>query len=61
MYFQCVKERHSFERRSRVPLPKLRAKEECHSFLSKGAMWEWPSFLQGERYYERPFFIPLFF
>jgi hypothetical protein len=31
----------------RAPLLKLRAKEECHSFFSKGAMWEWPSFFKG--------------
>ena len=42
--FQCVKERHSFERHSRAPLLKWGAKEECHSFFSKGAMWEWHSF-----------------
>ena len=58
---QCVKERHSFERRLRAPLPKLRAKEECHSFLFKGVMWEWPSYFWGERQYERPSFFTLFF
>jgi hypothetical protein len=21
--------------------------EECHSFFSKGARWEWPSFFKG--------------
>jgi hypothetical protein len=39
-YKQCVKEWHSFERRSLAPLPKSGAMEECHSFLSKGSMWE---------------------
>ena len=58
---QCVKERHSFERQSWAPLPKSGAKEECHSFLSKGAMWEWHSYFWEERKYERLSFSPLFF
>ena len=59
--FQCVKERHSFERHSWAPLPKLGAKEECHSFLSKGAMWEWHSFFWQGAGAERHSFPPLFF
>ena len=48
---QCVKERHSFERHSWAPLPKSGAKEECHSFLSKGAIWEQPSFFSDFSYF----------
>ena len=58
---QCVQERHSFERRSRVPLPKLRAKEECYSFLSTGAMWEWHSFFKGGSGPLFPLFFSVFF
>ena len=58
---QCVKERHSFEHHSWAPLPKSAVMEECHSFLSKGAMWEWHSYFWGEQKYERTSFPPLFF
>ena len=58
---QCVKEHHSFEHHSWVPLPKLGAMEECHSFISKGAIWEWHSYFRGEQKNERPSFFTLFF
>jgi hypothetical protein len=38
----------------------LRAKEECHSFLSTGAMWEWPSYFEESDNMSGPLF-PLFF
>ena len=49
------------ETRSWAPIPKWGAKEECHSFLSKGAMWDWHSYLWRERKYERPSSFTLFF
>ena len=41
---QCVKKGHSIE---------LRSQEECHSFVSKAAMWEWHSFFFKKQIYHR--------